>query len=174
MKNKIIIVPILSVLCACTSPSQHVYNFQEAGQSVIVDFGTVVDVTPITIDEHGTGLGVSGGALVGGGIGSAAGNGDGKTAAVVGGAVIGAIAGGLAEDALSNQEGRLYTIVLKNGSTITSAQYFKKDEPLIQTGDRVTVQTSGSYQRVLPANHLPTEIQRPENIKVIDKRLNCL
>jgi hypothetical protein len=30
------------------------------------------------------------------------------------------------------------------------------------------VQNNGSYQRVLPANDLPTEIKRPKSIKVKD------
>ncbi len=30
------------------------------------------------------------------------------------------------------------------------------------------IQTSGSYQRVLPAEHLPTEIKRPQGIKLVD------
>lgn len=60
------------------------------------------------------------------------------------------------------------TIVTEKGKTLTIAQYFKKDEPIIQKGERVMVQTSGSYQRVLPADHLPTEIKRPKGIKVVD------
>ena len=60
------------------------------------------------------------------------------------------------------------TIVTEKGETLTIAQYFKKDEPIIEVGQRVMVQTSGSYQRVLPAEHLPTEIKRPKGIKVID------
>ena len=34
-----------------------------------------------------------------------------------------------------------------------------------QPGDRVMVQASGLYQRVLPASNLPTEIDRPKGIE---------
>jgi outer membrane lipoprotein SlyB len=155
-------------LTACETSSQNVYDYREAGQSVIVEFGTVVDVRPIKIKGPNSGAGAVAGAVAGGAIGSNVGAGDGRGAAIIVGAIAGLAAGGLAEQALQDKVGRDFTIVLQNGKTITVPQYFKKDEPLIKNGERVMVQTSGSYQRVLPAEHLPETIKRPKGIKVVD------
>ena len=155
-------------LTACETPSQNVYDYREAGRSVIVEFGTVVDVRPIKIKGQSTGAGGVAGALAGGAAGAQMGNGNGQIATTVLVAAAGAIAGTVAEQSLQNKEGREFTIVTEKGRTLTIAQYFKKDEPIIQNGERVMVQTSGSYQRILPAEHLPTEIKRPKGIKVTD------
>lgn len=169
--KKILLMPLLSVsllLSACETPSQDVYDYREAGQSVIVEFGTVVDVRPIKIKGPNSGVGAVAGGAAGAGIGANIGGGDGRGMATVAGAVVGLAAGALAEQAMQDKVGKEFTIVLQNGKTITVAQYFKKDEPIIQNGERVMVQTSGSYQRVLPAAHLPETIKRPKGIKVVD------
>ena len=135
---------------------------------MLVEFGTVVDVRPIKIKGPNSGAGALAGG-VGGGIGGAQiGNGDGQAAAAVAGVLVGAVAGGIAEQALQDRRGMDFTIVTEKGKTITVSQYFKKDEPIIHKGERVMIQTSGSYQRVLPAEHLPEEIKRPKGIKVVD------
>jgi outer membrane lipoprotein SlyB len=168
MKKFLISCTLLLSLTACETPGQNVYDFREAGQSVLVEFGTVVDVNPIKIKGPNSGVGAGVGAVAGAGAGSQVGNGNGAIAAAIGGAVIGAIAGGVAEQAMADKTGLVYTIVTEHGKTITIPQYFKKDEPVIKNGARVMVQTSGSYQRVLPADHLPTQIKRPKGIKVVD------
>lgn len=43
----------------------------------------------------------------------------------------------------------------------------KDDEPL-HRGQRVMIQTSGTYMRVLPADPLPTSITKPADISVHD------
>jgi outer membrane lipoprotein SlyB len=168
--KKIIFVAMscLTILTGCETPGQNVYDYREAGQSVIVEFGTVVDVRPIKIKGPNSGVGAGIGAVAGAGAGSQVGSGDGAIAATIGGAVIGAVAGAMAEQALQDQQGLDYTIVLESGKTITVSQYYKKDEPVIAKNARVMVQTSGSYQRVLPADHLPEQIKRPKGIKVVD------
>jgi outer membrane lipoprotein SlyB len=165
-KNYVLVAVLL--LAACETPGQNVYDFREAGQSVLVEFGTVVDVNPIKIKGPNSGVGAGVGAVAGAGAGSQIGGGDGAIAAAIGGAIIGGIAGAVTEQALADSKGLVFTIVTEHGKTITVPQYFKKDEPVIKNGARVMVQTSGSYQRVLPADHLPTQIKRPKGIKVID------
>jgi outer membrane lipoprotein SlyB len=155
-------------LSSCSTPGQNVYDFKEAGQSVLVEFGTVVDRNPITIKGQNTGTGAAIGGVAGAAAGSQVGQGDGAIAGAVGGLIVGAVAGAVAEQALQDSKGFVYTITTEHGKTITVPQYFHKDETVIKTGDRVMVQTSGSYQRVLPANHLPTQIKRPKGIKVVD------
>lgn len=156
------------LLAGCEAPGQNVYDFREAGQSVIVEFGTVVDVRPIKIKGPNTGLGATAGGVAGGVAGSNVGGGDGQIVGAVGGAVVGVVAGAVAEQALADRQGLEFTIGLESGKIITVAQYFKKDETVIQKGARVMVQTSGSYQRVLPADHLPEQMKRPKGIKMVD------
>jgi outer membrane lipoprotein SlyB len=54
---------------------------------------------------------------------------------------------------------------LENGKTLTVAQNISEKDVIHKIGDRVIVQINGQYQRVLPANDLPTEIERPKGIK---------
>lgn len=166
--KKILMLPLMMILAACTTQSQNVYDFREAGQSVIVEFATVIDVKDIKIKgpNSGVGAGIGGGA--GAIAGAQVGSGDGQIAGLFAGAVVGALAGAAAEQAIQNRKGVEITVVTESGDVMTVPQYFKEDEPIIQKGQRVMVQTSGSYQRVLPAEHLPTEVKRPKGIKVVD------
>lgn len=166
--KKILCLLGVFILGACETPSQNVYDYREAGRSVIVEFGTVVDVRPIKIKGENTGTGAALAGVGGAAAGAQLGNGSGQIAGAAAGAIVGIAAGAVAEQALQDKEGREFTIVTEKGNTLTIAQYFKKDEPIIQNGERVMVQTSGSYQRILPAEHLPEQIKRPKGITVID------
>ena len=167
MKKYLFMIGLL-FLTACETPSQNVYDYREAGRSVIVKFGTVVDVRPIKIKGENTGAGAAMGGVAGATAGAQVGNGNGQFAGAAAGAIAGVVIGAIAEQALQDSQGREFTIVTEEGKTLTIAQYFKKDEPIIKNGERVMVQTSGSYQRILPAEHLPEQIKRPKGIKVID------
>ena len=167
MKKFLCLLAVL-VLAGCETPSQNVYDYREAGRSVIVQFGTVVDVREVKIKGPNTGAGAGVGAVAGATAGANVGSGDGQVAGALVGVVAGAVAGAMAEQAMQDKVGREFTIVTEKGKTLTIVQYFKKDEPIIKVNERVMVQTSGSYQRVLPADHLPEEIKRPKGIKVVD------
>lgn len=166
--KKFLLLPVLLALTACATPSQNVYDFREAGQSTIVEFGTVLKVRDIEIKGENTGVGALAGGIAGAGAGSAVGNGDGQAIAMVGGALVGAVAGGLAEQAIQDQRGLEYTIITENKKVLTIPQYIKKDEPVFPKGSRVMIQTSGSYQRVLGADDLPETVKKPKGIKVVD------
>lgn len=155
-------------LTSCATPSQNVYDFREAGQSTIVEFGTVIKARDIQIRGENSGVGALAGGVAGAGIGSNVGNGDGQVYGAIGGAIVGAVAGGLAEQALQNKRGVEYTIVTEHKKILTIPQYIKKDERVFAKGDRVMVQTSGSYQRVLTADDLPEIVKKPKGIKVVD------
>lgn len=156
------------LLTACATPSQNVYDFKEAGQATIVQFGTVLKVRNIEIKGENTGVGALAGGVAGAGAGSAIGSGDGQAFAMIGGALVGAVAGGLAEQAIQDQRGIEYTIVTENKKIITIPQYIKKDEPVYKKGSTVMVQTSGSYQRVLDGGDMPETVKRPKGPKIID------
>lgn len=168
--SRLILVFVASTvfLSGCAHRSQNNYNYDEVGKSSAVSFGTVVAVREIDITGQNTGLGAVGGAAAGAGIGSQIGSGSGNAAAVVGIAVAGAIAGAVAEQAISDRKGIEYTITLQTGITLTIVQEAPADERIMAVGERVMVQNSGGYQRVLSAQALPTEIKRPQGIKVID------
>ncbi len=155
-------------LSACATPGQNQYDWTNAGQAIETEFGTVVDINPVHIQNPNTGIGAGAGGLAGAGIGSQIGNGNGQLAGALVGLVVGVVAGGIAEHEMQNKDGFAYTVTLKNGKTITIAQYKNSDDAPIHVGERVMVQTSGTYQRVLPASHLPTQIKRPKGITFSD------
>lgn len=157
------------MLSGCVTSSQSRYNYNEVGRSSVVEFGTVVAVRDIDITGKNTGTGALIGGTTGGLVGTQVGSGNGGIAGVVGGIVLGAVAGAVAEQAMANRTGLEYTIVLQNGKVITIAQEQKEDDRVFKNGDRVMVQASGSYQRVLPTDHIPDEVDRPKGITIRDK-----
>lgn len=106
--------------------------------------------------------------MLGAAAGSNLGGGNGQLVGVVGGLLVGAAVGAMAEQAAANKKGIEYTVTKENGQTITIVQNVEKQETAIPSGSRVMVQTSGSYQRVIPADNLPETIKRPKGIKVTD------
>lgn len=166
--KRVLVVGGAFVLIGCQHPSQNTYSYSEIGKSSAVSFGTVVAVREIDIIGKNTGTGALIGAAAGAGAGSYAGHGSGNSWAVGAGLLAGAVAGAMAEQAMADRKGVEYTIVLESGITMTVAQEAPKTEPVYPVGSRVIVQNSGGYQRVLPASNLPTEIKRPQGIKVVD------
>ncbi len=159
---------LLLGLSACQQSSQNAYRYNEVGKSSAVSFGTVLAVRPIDIIGENSGAGAVIGGAAGAGAGSAFGSGSGNNWAIGAGLIAGAIAGALAEQAMSDRKGVEYTIILESGITLTLAQESPKDERIMQAGERVIVQNTGGYQRVLPASNLPTEVKRPQGIKLVD------
>ena len=126
----------------------------------MANYGTVVKVRDIDIVSNTS---VAGG-LIGGVGGLQVGSGGGQVVAGVTGAVGGALVGSALEQAIRNRGGVEYTVVLRNGKTLTVAQNISEKDVLLKKGDRVIVQINSEYQRVLPANDLPTEIERQSPI----------
>jgi len=156
------------VLTACQNPSQNAYRYNEVGKSSAVSFGTVIAVRTIDIIGRNTGAGALVGGAAGAGAGSAIGAGSGNGWAIGAGLVAGAVVGALAEQAISDRKGLEYTVILESGVTLTLAQENPPNERPLEVGERVIVQNTGGYQRVLPASQLPTEVKRPQGIKVVD------
>ena len=156
------------VLAGCATQGQSRYSHQDVGRATVVEFGTVVASRPVDIKGQNTGAGGLVGATAGGLALSNVGQGTGNLAAVLGGALVGGVLGAVAEQAVSDRVGIEYTITLANGKTITMAQEQAQEDRVFAPGERVMVQTSGTYQRVLAADHLPNQIARPQGIKVVD------
>lgn len=156
-------------LAACAKqPSQNQYVFNEVGVSRIVEFATVINAREVGITGKNSGAGALVGAGVGAGAGSYVGAGSGNSWAIAGGALAGAIAGAAAEQGMSDRNGVEYVVTTEKGVTKTVVQNLEEGDRVFSPGERVMVQTSGSYQRVLPAEKLPTKIKRPKGIKVED------
>jgi outer membrane lipoprotein SlyB len=167
MKRLLLVGFIYLTGCASTQ-NQNTYYQGEAGKVRQTVFATIVDIRPIEIKGENTGAGALTGGLAGGVAGAQFGSGDGQVAALIAGALIGAFAGAAAEQAISDKEGLDITVTTEKGETLTVAQYFSPEDQRLEIGERVLVQTDGSYMRVLPAEHLPEAINRPKNIKILD------
>jgi outer membrane lipoprotein SlyB len=159
---------MLALLSGCTHPGQNRYGYQDVGQATTVIFGTVISERPIEITGQNTGVGATAGVLGGALGGSYIGHGGGSLAGMLAGAVIAGVAGHMAEQAISDHSGIEYVITTEKGQALTIVQNYVQGDPSIRRGQRVMVQTSGQYQRVLPADDLPTSIKRPKRIQVQD------
>lgn len=162
------IVLALGVSGCAQRPSQNVYNYDEVGKSTAVSFGTVISSRQVDITGQNTGAGALVGAGIGAGAGSYAGSGSGSIWAAAAGALVGAAVGAAAEQAAADRVGIEYIVILESGVTMTVVQDIGKNDVAIPEGSRVIVQNSGGYQRVLPASNLPTEMARPQGIKLVD------
>ena len=167
-KSLLLILLSFSALTACVGQSQNEYTFSEVGQSTLVEFGTVLRSRPIMIDKDASGVGAVMGGVAGAGAGSAVGGGHGRVYTGIAGGVAGAVIGNAAEHALGKENGIEYTIATEKGKVYTIAQVVKKDDMVFAPNTRVMVQTSGSYQRVLSADGIPTAIQRPKGVEMTD------
>ena len=134
----------------------------------MVEFATVITSREVGITGRNSGAGLLLGGAAGAAGASYVGNGDGQAWAMAGGALVGAVAGAAAEQSLANKIGIEYVVTTEKGKTKTIVQNKEEGDVILRPGDRVMVQTSGSYQRVLPAGNLPTTIKRPKNIQVTD------
>lgn len=169
MNHAVYALSALALLTACAAdPSQNRYNYNEVGQSTVVDFATVVAVKPVEITGRNTGTGMLVGATAGGLAANQVGGGSGKTAATVGGVVAGAAVGAIAEQMIADKKGYEYLVVTERKETRTIVQHQAPEDIVFNVGDRVMVQTSGTYQRVLPTTGLPDSVKKPQGIKIVD------
>ncbi|HZH28882.1 MAG TPA: hypothetical protein VEY95_17040 [Azospirillaceae bacterium] len=159
---------VVLAVTGCQRPGQNAYSAREMGRGALVNFGTVVAVREVAVIGENTGTGAGIGAVTGGIAGSRFGSGGGNVAATLGGMLAGAIVGAVAEQAMSDRTGLEYTVTLENGATMTVLQERNEGDRMLPPGSRVMVQVAGGHQRVLPADHLPTEIQRPQGIRVLN------
>ena len=166
-----VILPVFAALIflsGCANSGGSRYNHTEVGKATLVEFGQVVAVRPIKITGRNSGAGAVAGGTAGGLIGTQIGQGNGGIAGILGGIIIGTALGAAAERVASNRDGTEYAIVLSNGKTVVIPQEKLDGDAVFKSGDRVMVQVSGTYQRVLTADHLPDEVTRPKGIAVRD------
>lgn len=108
----------------------------EATKAVCAECGVVESVTAIKVAGKGTGIGIAGGAVVGGLLGHQVGGGRGKDVATVAGAVGGAVAGNEIEKNVASTTTYEIRVHFDDGS---SRVYNESNPPQWQSGDRVRV-----------------------------------
>ncbi|WP_233881329.1 glycine zipper 2TM domain-containing protein [Paraburkholderia flagellata] len=119
-------------------PSQQQYT-QEAppAQPACSTCGTVVAISEVKQEGHGTGIGAVGGAVAGGVVGNQFGSGNGRTAMTLLGALGGGFAGNSVEKHLRSSTSYSVRVRMENGKT----RYFTYHEaPPFQQGERVRVE----------------------------------
>ena len=125
----------LAAGCA-TNDGPRDYSAREERVVQSVEYGTVVSVRSVKIDENSAPAGTIAGAAVGGILGSQIGHGSGSALGAILGAVGGGLAGNAIEHSATEHNGEEITVRLDNGSTVAVTQGGRAD---VRPGDRVQV-----------------------------------
>jgi len=131
---------LVTALSGCQKqegPAEHAGNAPT--QAKCTECGVIESIREVTTKGDGSGLGVVGGAVVGGLLGNQVGGGSGKDIATVAGAVGGAVAGNQIEKSVKSTKSYDITVRFEDGSS----RVFHEANPSVwRSGDRVKV-TSG-------------------------------
>ena len=131
--------------CATQTSSSAVYRSDQTQREQTVRMATVEAVRQVTIQRDSKGVGVVGGAVVGGLAGSSVGGGRGQDIATVLGAIGGMVAGQAIEEKANQRPGLEITVKYDSGETRIIVQEADVD---VRPGDRVQVITGGGVTRV--------------------------
>jgi outer membrane lipoprotein SlyB len=131
--------------CATQSSSSAVYRSDQTQREQTVRMATVEAVRQVMIQRDSKGIGVVGGAVVGGLAGSSVGGGRGQDIATVLGAIGGMVAGQAIEEKANQRPGLEITVKYDSGETRIIVQEADVD---VKPGDRVQVITGGGVTRV--------------------------
>lgn len=131
--------------CATQSSSSAVYRADETQREQTVRMATVESVRKVMIQRDSKGIGVIGGAVVGGLAGSSAGGGRGQDIATVLGAIGGMVAGQAIENQANQREGLEIIVKYDSGETRVIVQEADVD---VKAGDRVRVISGGGVLRI--------------------------
>jgi len=115
---------LVTTLTSCQKQedsAEHVGNApihaQSSTQAKCAECGVIDSIREVTTKGEGSGLGVVGGAIVGGLLGNQVGAGNGKDVATVAGAVGGAVAGNQIEKSVKSTKSYNITVLFEDGST---------------------------------------------------------
>jgi len=111
-------------------------NQSAANNAICAECGVVDSVRTINDAKDTTGIGIVGGAVIGGLLGNQVGGGRGKDAATVAGAVGGAVAGNEVEKRAGSTQHYEITVRFEDGS---SRVFHESSPPAWQSGDHVKV-----------------------------------
>jgi len=68
--------------------------------------------------------------------------------------------------AASKKDGMEYIVLGRTGKTYSIAEIVNGADTVFSAGDHVLIQVNGTYQRLLPADHLPRKIMQPAGVDV--------
>ena len=137
-------------LAGCASSTGKSYTKEEARQVQSVQFGTIIALDEVTIEEDASLLGTGIGGIAGGIIGSTMGAKTGRVLMTLGGALIGAGLGAFAEKAVRTEKAYEFTIDLDDGGTVSIVQAI--DDTPFSVGSRIRIlRSSGNRARVVLA-----------------------
>jgi outer membrane lipoprotein SlyB len=122
------------------------YERVEARRVMNVRMGIVESIRPVNLEGTQSGVGILGGAAVGGIAGSTVGAGKGSAIAAVVGAVVGGIAGAAAEEGMSRSAGIEITLKMDNGELLAIVQADQGEA--FRPGERVRLLQDGRTTRV--------------------------
>lgn len=138
MISVMILSGLAVLLTGCAgSMSSDTYNRNATMQMQDVQYGTVESVRGVRIAGTQSPVGIIGGAIVGGLLGSTVGGGRGKDLAAVGGAIAGGVAGSAIEQGATQQNGVEITVRLDNGRIVSIVQAVGNQ--MFSPGQRVQV-----------------------------------
>ncbi|MDR2161515.1 MAG: glycine zipper 2TM domain-containing protein [Desulfovibrio sp.] len=137
----IVLITALILPAGCASRGGRTYGDAEVRKVQTVQYGTVLDVTEVMVEEDPSFIGPAIGGATGGVLGSLLGRGTGRTLFIIGGAALGALMGAAGEAGMRRYPAVQLTVELENGQTLVVVQgndeVFVKGDPvrLLQSGD---------------------------------------
>ncbi|MFZ1342850.1 glycine zipper 2TM domain-containing protein [Thiothrix eikelboomii] len=146
-RSSLVVLMATHLLAACTAaPSSNRYSTTQAGTLQEVQFGTVLAVRPVMIEQNSSETGQVAGGIIGGVAGSEVGQGKGQIVGSVAGAVAGSAIGSIIDRASDAKQGLEITVKLQNERIVALAQI--ADE-MFQVGDNVKILSSNGKSRVV-------------------------
>jgi outer membrane lipoprotein SlyB len=132
--------------------SSNVYSANAVGETSTTYPGVVISCRQVLVEDkeylEQNGLGIIGGGVTGGYLGSKVGKGEGNMLATVGGAIVGATAGAYAEKMLKSQNAIEYVVALENGEAKTVTQGL---DPSYSAGQKVwLIVSQRGRSRIVP------------------------
>lgn len=177
------ITAAFATLSACatttTYPSESVYTRAETMRASSVDRCRVIDTRQISVGATTTQasrygrpttqmeetIGAALGAGLGAALGGQVGNGDGRDIAVAIGTALGSAAGAQAgsrmAQARQRQPGIEYSVLNASGRELVIAQNHNPGDRIVPAGGSCRLVQGVEGLRVMPADHLPGQVQRP-------------
>ncbi len=138
------IFAVVAMLAGCAQPNINptVYDTPQAMNQMPVQYATVLQINPVTVQGTGQATGGATGMLLGGIAGSALGNGRGSAVLAIVGAIAGSIAGSHVGQSVTNRTGEQIVYRLDNGQVRALVQGVDAGDPLTP-GCRVMVVMQG-------------------------------
>ena len=129
-------IRLIFSLAACADRGGGTYSGSQSRVAHTVEHGQILAIAPAIIEDQPSGLGLLGGALVGGVLGSLVGGGRGRVVGAVAGGVVGGAAGYGLEREMNRSNAQEISVKLDSGKEIAIVQGL---DDQFYVGDRVRV-----------------------------------